>query len=693
MHPPPDPDSTPAPRSPLRLDLESLSGLYRSGAADPADVAGEVLARIAARGDDHVWITLRPAADLLGDAAGLARRWPDPDTRPPLYGVPFAVKDNVDVAGLPTTAACPAYSYVPERGAPLVERLLAAGALLVGKTNLDQFATGLSGTRSPYGACESPLLPGLISGGSSSGSAVAVAADLVSFAIGTDTAGSGRVPAALTGTVGVKPSRGLVSTLGVVPACASLDCPSVFARSAADGLAVLSVVAAFEPADPWSRELPVPGPVPPAAYPLRIGVPRDPEFFGDTAAEAAFAEAAERLTALGHRLVPVDLDPFLAAGRLLYEGPWLAERLAAVGGFVTRNPGEVHPVTLKVLSGGGALSAVDAFEGLYRLRALDAETRRAWASMDVLAVPTVPTTFTVAEMLESPIERNAILGHYTTFTNLLDLAGISVPAGTTTTGRPHGVTFLGPAGSDELLAGLGAAFHTPTGDPASHGLTGDPAPPVPDARPTTTSVPDTQPTTTSVPDAQPTTIPVPDAQPTTIPVPDAQPTTISIPNAQPTTIPVPDARPAAVHAPEARPATLPAHGPEARAVLAVVGAHRSGQPLHGRLVSLGATGLGTALTAPLYRLYALTGGELPLPGLVRSASGGVQVEVELYDLSPSALGVLLTQTAPPLGLGTIQLADGRAVHGFLCEPYATERAPDISHHGNWPDYLLSLPRS
>ncbi|WP_436759055.1 allophanate hydrolase [Streptosporangium sp. V21-05] len=637
MHPPPDPDSMPTLESPLHLDLESLSGLYRSGTADPTDVAREVLARIAARGDDHVWITLRPAADLLGDAAELARRWPDPDTRPPLYGVPFAVKDNVDVAGLPTTAACPAYSYVPERGAPLVERLLAAGALLVGKTNLDQFATGLSGTRSPYGACESPLLPGLISGGSSSGSAVAVAADLVSFAVGTDTAGSGRVPAALTGTVGVKPSRGLVSTLGVVPACASLDCPSVFARSAADGLAVLSAIAAFEPADPWSRELPVPGQVPPAAYSLRVGVPRDPEFFGDTAAEAAFAEAAERLSGLGHTLVPVDLDPFLAAGRLLYEGPWLAERLAAVGDFVTRNPGEVHPVTLKVLSGGGALSAVDAFEGLYRLRALDAETRRAWASMDVLAVPTVPTTFTVAEMLESPIERNAILGHYTTFTNLLDLAGISVPAGTTTAGRPHGVTFLGPAGSDELLAGLGAAFHA---------LTGGPPIPVPDTRPATTSVP--------------------------------------------------DARPVAPHPPEAGaavlPALTPAPAPEARVVLAVVGAHRSGQPLHDRLTSLGATGLGTALTAPLYRLYALNSGDLPLPGLVRSTSGGVQVEVELYELSPSALGVLLTQTAPPLGLGTVQLTDGRAVHGFLCEPYAIERAPDISHHGNWPDYLLSLPR-
>ncbi|MFC4586180.1 allophanate hydrolase [Sphaerisporangium corydalis] len=582
------------------LDLDGLARRYRDGRARPSDVAEDVLGRIAARGDDHVWITLRPAADVLADAAGLASRWPDPAARPALYGVPFAVKDNVDVAGLPTTAACPAYAYVPDRSAPLVDRLLAAGALLVGKTNLDQFATGLSGTRSPYGACESPLVPGLISGGSSSGSAVAVAAGLVSFAIGTDTAGSGRVPAALTGTVGIKPSRGLVSTLGLVPACASLDCPSVFAASVADGLAVLSVIAGPEPGDPWSRPLPVPCPVPPAAGPLTIGVPARPGFFGDDAAASAFAEVTERLSALGHRVVPVDLDPFLAAGRLLYEGPWIAERLAAVGGFAARNPGELHPVTRRVLGGGTGLSAVDAFEGLYRLRALSAETRAAWASMDVLAVPTVPTTFTIAEMEESPLDRNTVLGHYTTFTNLLDLAAVAVPAGTTAAGRPHGVTFQGPAGSDGLLAGLAAAFTTGT-------------------------------TATAPPDTPPDTLPV----------------------------------------------------------LAVVGAHRSGQPLNGQLTALGATALGTAQTAPLYRLFALDGGEPPRPGLVRSAEEGVRVEVELFGLTTAALGTLLTQIAPPLGLGWVRLADGREVHGFLCESYATRDAPDISRHGSWPGYLLS----
>ncbi|MEV7964528.1 allophanate hydrolase [Sphaerisporangium sp. NPDC088356] len=626
---------------PSHLDLDSLARRYRDGSACPSDVAEEVLGRIAARGDDHVWITLRPAADLLADAAELARRWPDPGSRPPLYGVPFAVKDNVDVAGLPTTAACPAYAYIPERSAPLVDRLLAAGALLVGKTNLDQFATGLSGTRSPYGACESPLVPGLISGGSSSGSAVAVAAGLVAFAIGTDTAGSGRVPAALTGTIGIKPSRGLVSTLGLVPACASLDCPSVFAQSVADGAAVLSVIAGYEPADPWSRPLPVPSPEPPVVGALRIGVPQRPEFFGDDAAAAGFEEAVERLLAPGHRLVPVDLDPFLAAGRLLYEGPWIAERLAAVGEFAARNPDELHPVTRKVLSNGTGLSAVDAFQGLYRLRALRAETRQAWASMDALAVPTVPTTFTIAEMAESPIDRNTVLGHYTTFTNLLDLAGVSIPAGTTTAGRPHGITLLAPAGSDELLAALATPFHPRTSIPAAQATPGE--------------------------------------------------STIHARSCGPALQQAPPTAPEAATSVKAPPA-LPCGVPGAQPVLAVVGAHRAGQPLHGQLTSLGAVDLGTAQTAPLYRLYALNGGEPPRPGLVRSVDGGVSVEVELYALSPSALGTLLTQIMPPLSLGWISLADGRQVHGFLCESYATEEASDISKYGSWPDYLLSPDR-
>jgi allophanate hydrolase len=438
---------------PPALTLGGLARFYARGAS-PAGVVREVLARIAARGDDHVWISVRAAADLAAEAESAAARWPDPASRPPLFGVPYAVKDNIDVAGLPTTAACPGYAYQPAADAALVARLRAAGAICVGKANLDQFATGLSGTRSPYGACESPLLAGLISGGSSSGSAVAVAAGLVAFSIGTDTAGSGQVPAALCGIVGLKPSPGLVSTLGVVPACASLDCPSVFAASVADASAVLAVIAGFEPADPWSRPLPAPGPLPapPARLP-RVGVPRDPEFYGDAAAAAAFARVA-RLAGRdgGGPVLALDIADFLLAGKLLYEGPWVAERLAAVGDFAAAHPDLVHPVTRAVLDSGRGYSAADAFRGLHRLAALRAATRAAWDLVDVLLVPTVPTTFTVAEMLADPLRRNSVLGHYTTFANLLDLCAVAVPGGLTAAGRPHGVTLLAPAGSDARLA-------------------------------------------------------------------------------------------------------------------------------------------------------------------------------------------------------------------------------------------------
>jgi allophanate hydrolase len=455
------PATRPAPGQPGPGGWRNLAGLaerYRAG-AHPADVIRDVLARIAARGDDHVWVSVRASADLLAEAAALARRWPGPDGRPPLFGVPIAVKDNIDVADLPTTAACPGYAYQPADSAPIITRLQAAGAIVIGKTNLDQFATGLSGTRSPYGTCESPLMPGLISGGSSSGSAVAVAAGLVPVAIGTDTAGSGRVPAALTGTVGLKPSRGLASTLGMVPACASLDCPSIFATSVEDARAVLAVMAGPEPGDPWSRPLPVPAwPGEPVREAVRIGVPREPTFYGDEAAAAAFRSVTDQLAGLGHQLAEVDLGPFLEAGRMLYDGPWVAERLAAVGDFADRHPDQVHPVTLQVLRGGRRFDAVDAFRGLYRLRELRAQTAPAWAAMDVLAVPTVPTTFTIAEMLADPIHRNTVLGTYTTFANLLDLAAVALPAGRTTAGRPHGITLLAPAGRDAWLAGLAAGI-------------------------------------------------------------------------------------------------------------------------------------------------------------------------------------------------------------------------------------------
>jgi allophanate hydrolase len=397
-------------------------------------VAESVLAQLRRRGDDGVWISTVPAEDLLRRAAELDAAGPLP-----LRGLPFAVKDNIDVAGLATTAACSSFAYVPKRSAPVVQRLLDAGALLVGKTNLDQFATGLTGMRSPYGAPESVFGGGLISGGSSSGSAVAVAAGTVAFALGTDTAGSGRVPAALNGIVGIKPTRGLLSTAGVVPACRSLDCVSVFAPDVAGAAAVMRVL----------RDGPSGGVV---AAP-RLGVPKALEFFGDTGQEKAFVSRVATLAT-----VAVDTEPLHEAGDLLYRGPWVAERYAAVGDHLDA----MLPVTRSIIEAGAAFSAVDLWRGLYRLAELKCEADRMWERIDVLIVPTVGTTYTQAEVAADPIGRNLNLGYYTQFANLLDMAAVTVPNGFTADGRPASLTLLGPAHSDETLALLAASLDDET---------------------------------------------------------------------------------------------------------------------------------------------------------------------------------------------------------------------------------------
>jgi allophanate hydrolase len=442
------------------LQMSSLQDRYASGTLHPADVIRAVYDGIDRRGDDGVWITVVPRAAAVARAEQL--RVEGPASRP-LYGLPFAVKDNIDVASLPTTAACPAYSRPTHEPATLVRRLEEAGAILIGKTNLDQFATGLTGTRSPYGIPRSPIDAQLIPGGSSSGSAVAVSAGLLTFAIGTDTAGSGRVPAAMTNTVGVKPSRGLVSTAGIVPACRSLDCPSVHALSVEDASAVLAVLAAPDPADPWSRALPVPGArpatVPPGTWRLAVPDLTDADFLGDTDAHAGFTETCRRLRDLGAQVVPVDLEPFLAAGRLLYEGPWLAERLSGLVYWLDERPDALHPVIRQVLAGGRRHSAVDAFLALHELQRLRRHTGELWSRADALLLPTAPRAPTVEEVLADPIARNAELGRYTTFVNLLDLAAVAVPQGTTAAGRPHGVSLAGPAGSDPLLLGMAAVVH------------------------------------------------------------------------------------------------------------------------------------------------------------------------------------------------------------------------------------------
>jgi allophanate hydrolase len=421
-----------------------------------------VFRRLAEAADPAIFISVREQESVMADARALSQG----DTSLPLYGVPVAVKDNIDVAGLPTTAACPAFSYMPERDAEAVARLKRAGAIIIGKTNLDQFATGLVGMRSPYGMPRNPLRADLVSGGSSSGSAVAVARGIVPLALGTDTAGSGRVPAALNNIVGLKPSLGLLSAAGVVPACQSLDCVSIFALTAEDAFAALTAIAGADANDPYSRDLPL-GTL--AALPpkLRIAVPRAADRLSadDKDSEAAFAATLRLVERLHADLVEIDLSPFFETARLLYEGPWVAERTAAVGDFIARNPEAVHPVTREIISAGARATAVDLFRCLHRLAELRATARKALAGVDALMVPSIPRPATAAEVEADLFGPNAMLGTYTNFVNLLDLAGIAVPVSLGARGTPYGVTFLAPSGSDALLASLGTAVQAETGLP------------------------------------------------------------------------------------------------------------------------------------------------------------------------------------------------------------------------------------
>src|SRR5258708_5247729 len=409
-----------------------------------------MLARIEARGADPVWISRRARAEITNAAA----------TAPagPLRGVGFAIKDNIDLAGLPTTAGCPEYAYQPATSAPVVQRLIAAGAIPLGKTNLDQFATGLVGVRSPYGVPVNPFGAASIPGGSSSGSAVAVAAGLCDFALGTDTAGSGRVPAACNNLVGLKPTRGLLSTRGVVPACRSLDCVSILTRTIAAAAEVLAVTAAYDPEDPFSR--PARPPVSDETWPPRVGVPRTDqlEFFGNEDAAKLFAGAVTRWRSLGANIVEIDFAPFLETARLLYEGPWVAERYAAIRSFIEQKPAALHPVTRRIIEGAQPLTAVAAFEAGHRLAALRRRTETVWAGIDGFLPPTTGTIYTVAAVEADPIRPNNNLGYYTNYMNLLDLCGIAVPAGFLPSGLPWGVTLVAPAFCDDRLLRLGARF-------------------------------------------------------------------------------------------------------------------------------------------------------------------------------------------------------------------------------------------
>lgn len=443
--------------------IKSISQLLAFHSEKPRNITATIAdryARIREWNDPAIFISLKDEEDALKEAKKLANEgWNDR----PLYGVPIAVKDNIDVAGFPTTAACPKFSYEPRKDSTAVARLRAAGAIVIGKTNLDQFATGLVGVRTPYGIPRNAMKDELVPGGSSSGSAIAVAAGLVPLALGTDTAGSGRVPAGMNNIVGIKPSLGLISTSGVVPACRSLDCVSIFALSAEDAFAALKIMAGFDETDAYSRELAL-GKLEDMPAKSVIGIPRSEDilFFGDEKAKAAFALAISTLSKIGAKIIEFDISSLLTAARLLYEGPWVAERYAAVGEFIEKHKPEIDPTVREIILGGLKPSAVDAFRAFYKLQAVRGESSRIFGGIDALMVPTNPAAYMLDDLAREPIKYNSNLGTYTNFVNLLDLAGIAVPYSIATDGTPYGVTFLGRCGEDASLASIGRAFHAAT---------------------------------------------------------------------------------------------------------------------------------------------------------------------------------------------------------------------------------------
>ncbi|SFO35464.1 allophanate hydrolase [Mesorhizobium sp. NFR06] len=442
--------------SDVHFDIASLHAAYRDGVS-VGEMIDAVYARIQAADDPGIFIHLGGKADLLAAAEALG---PFDPVAKPLWGIPFAVKDNIDVAGMPTTAACAEYTYWPDKDATVVARLNAAGALVLGKTNLDQFATGLVGVRTPWPIPRNAIDAELVPGGSSSGSAVATARGIVSFALGTDTAGSGRIPAGLNNVVGLKPTVGALSTAGVVPACRTLDCVSVFALTVDDAYKVFSVAAARDAVDPYSRDIAVQSLVarPPV---LSVGVPAkaDLKFFGDAAMQAGFEASLAMLSRLGCRLVEIPFGDFYATANLLYEGAWVAERYAAIRDFMEANEAAMHPVTRKIIGGARKLSAADAFRGLYALQAYRAKLAPVIASVDLFCVPTAPTHYSLDAVLADPVETNSRLGTYTNFVNLLDMCGIAVPTGRRDDALPMSVTLLAPAGRDALTATLARDLH------------------------------------------------------------------------------------------------------------------------------------------------------------------------------------------------------------------------------------------
>ncbi len=588
-----------------RLRIADITARIAARETSAEDVARAALHRIADYDavQPQAWIERVPPAEVMAQASAVDARVRAGEVLP-LAGAPFAVKDNIDVAGLPTTAACPAFAYRPGETAQVIARLQAAGAVLVGKTNLDQFATGLVGVRSPYGAPLCVYNRAYISGGSSSGSAVATAAGLVAFALGTDTAGSGRVPAAFNGLVGFKPTKGRWSTRGLLPACRSLDCITVFAADAADAALVDQVATGFDPDDVYSRQAPESSTMLGARF--RFGVPKADQlqFFGDAESAALFAAAVARLSAMGGSPVEVDIEPLLAAARLLYSGPWVAERTAAMEAILRDNPGAVHPVVRAIVQAGAGVSGVETFRGLYALQGHMRAAEALWAKVDVLLTPTAPTIYRLRELMAEPFALNANLGLYTNFVNLLDMSAIAVPAGWRQNATGFGVTLVGPAWADAALLDLARRYEeiAPMTETPPLDLTG---------------------------------------------------------------------RPQTVH-------------------LAVVGAHLAGMPLHWQLTSRDARLVARTHTAASYKLYAIANSTPPKPALIHAGEAGAAIAVEVYELGVEAFGSFVVEVPAPLAIGSVTLADGSVVKGFVAEPRAIDGARDITELGGWRAYIASL---
>lgn len=425
------------------LDINQLHDQYRKGLLTPEKLVDDIKSRIDLYNGYNIWINVLDKDDLQVYLSGLEGKGPD---ELPLYGIPFAIKDNIDLVGVPTTAACPEFSYVPETNAFAVQLLIDAGAIPIGKTNLDQFAAGLVGTRSPYGVVKNAFDPDYISGGSSSGSAVAVALGQVSFALGTDTAGSGRVPVALNNLIGLKPTKGRISTSGLVPACRSLDCISIFSLNPDDATTVFKIMDCYDPADIYSRVIEKVE----TKTSLKVGVldKSDLEFFGNQEYENLFNDFVNKVSNKGYEIVTIDFTPFRQAAQLLYQGPWLAERYVAIEDLIENNPEALFPVTRDIVLPAKSIDAVTTFKKLYELQQLKKQADKILEQVDFILTPTIATTYRIDEINSDPVQLNSNLGYYTNFMNLLDYAAIAIPAGFNQAGMPFGVTLFNNAFGD-----------------------------------------------------------------------------------------------------------------------------------------------------------------------------------------------------------------------------------------------------